>query len=88
MRDPDGRPTKRDPTFLAETQMMQKQAVDRIMPDQARQVRGEGGLRRWRGAAAAAAALRPALGTCRARHMAVRDGTAQGSEAKRNTAPM
>lgn len=41
MRDCDGRTdtVRRDPTFLAESEMMQKQYVDRAMGDTARQVR-------------------------------------------------
>ncbi|GFR48684.1 hypothetical protein Agub_g10639 [Astrephomene gubernaculifera] len=37
MRDPDGRPAQRDPTFLVESKMLPKQVVDRIMVDKARQ---------------------------------------------------
>ncbi|KAG2446850.1 hypothetical protein HYH02_008007 [Chlamydomonas schloesseri] len=37
MKDRDGRPAVRDPTFLAETQMMKKDVVDRLMGDTARQ---------------------------------------------------
>eukprot|EP00195_Chlamydomonas_chlamydogama_P015010 CAMPEP_0202909992 /NCGR_PEP_ID=MMETSP1392-20130828/50783_1 /ASSEMBLY_ACC=CAM_ASM_000868 /TAXON_ID=225041 /ORGANISM="Chlamydomonas chlamydogama, Strain SAG 11-48b" /LENGTH=274 /DNA_ID=CAMNT_0049599937 /DNA_START=124 /DNA_END=948 /DNA_ORIENTATION=+ len=35
MKDPDGRPTRRDPTFLAETQIMQKSNADRILKEEA-----------------------------------------------------
>ncbi|PNW86767.1 hypothetical protein CHLRE_02g095149v5 [Chlamydomonas reinhardtii] len=37
MKDRDGRPAVRDPTFLAETQMMKKDAADRLMGETARQ---------------------------------------------------
>lgn len=53
MKDRDGRPAVRDPTFLAETQMMKKDAADRLMGETARQVgewRGVAGHGGWRGA--------------------------------------
>ncbi|KXZ50088.1 hypothetical protein GPECTOR_18g65 [Gonium pectorale] len=37
MKDPDGRPAQRDATFLAETNMLAKQAADRLLGDKAKQ---------------------------------------------------
>ncbi|GIL78511.1 hypothetical protein Vretifemale_7872, partial [Volvox reticuliferus] len=36
-KDPDGRPAQRDPTFLAETNIMSKQLADRIMGNKAKE---------------------------------------------------
>ncbi len=49
-KDPDGRPAQRDPTFLAESNIMSKQLADRILGDKAREVRRGPGKGRagWR----------------------------------------
>ncbi len=44
MKDLDGRPVQRDPTFLAESEIMVKHQVDRIMGDTARKVRPRQGV--------------------------------------------